>query len=37
MSLVPSSFARHGRRLLLSDALIVLLAPYLALQLRGVE
>lgn len=37
MSLVPSSFASHGRRLLLTDVLIVVLAPCLALQLRGVE
>lgn len=37
MSAVPSSFARHGRRLLLIDALIVISAPYLALALGGAE
>lgn len=37
MSGVPSSFARHGRRLLFTDAVIVIAAPLLALALRGVE
>ena len=37
MSAVPSSFAHHGRRLLLTDVVVVLLAPYIALALRGVE
>lgn len=37
MSAVPSSFAHLGRRLLLTDVVIVILAPYLALWLRGVE
>lgn len=37
MSSVPSSFAHHGRRLLLIDVVVIVLAPFLALALRGVE
>jgi lipopolysaccharide/colanic/teichoic acid biosynthesis glycosyltransferase len=37
MRAVPSSFAHHGRRLLITDVVVVLAAPYIALALRGVE
>ncbi len=37
MRVVPSSFARHGRRLYFTDALIVAAAPIVAIALRGIE
>jgi lipopolysaccharide/colanic/teichoic acid biosynthesis glycosyltransferase len=37
MSLVPSSFARNTRRLSLTDVVIAMLAPILALELREVD
>jgi lipopolysaccharide/colanic/teichoic acid biosynthesis glycosyltransferase len=37
MSLVPSSFAGRARRLSPADALVAALAPFLALELRGVD
>ncbi len=37
MSLVPSSFAGQVRRLSRADALVAAFAPFLALELRGVD